>query len=239
MIPRIIHQTAGGDLTWEERRMTRRLRRMLPGWTYRLWDDADNSRLMAEHFPDYAARYEQIRFGVAKADVARYAYMSVHGGFYFDTDYRLLQPIDDPVLREPCVIPLEDNLLGPDAMPPGYAALGNAVIGSTRGHPFWAALIAFIFDVKRAHEMTDRSEVISCTGPAAVTEFYIQNRARFADIVLPPKNAFQPGISLFSLRSSADARTYGIHLHWGSWRGRAPSVALRILLRRKLNALLS
>lgn len=219
--------------------MARRIRRLLPDWQYRFWDDDDNARLMAEHFPDHAARYNNIAFGVAKADVARYAYMAVHGGFYFDTDYKLLKPIGPAVLEQRCVIPLEDLVPHEGPQRIEHAALGNAVMGSAQGHPFWRDLIAFIFDEKKADHITCRSEIIPATGPAAVTDFYMANRAAYPDIALPPKNAFQPDISLFAMRTSADRDTYGVHLHWGSWRGRDPLVAARIMLRRKLNGLLS
>lgn len=238
MIPRIAHQTAPTkELSWEEARLARRIRRMLPDWEYRLWDDADNKRLMAEHFPDMSARYERVPFGVAKADIARYAYLAVHGGFYFDTDYKLLKPIDQAILDQACVIPLEDVRPHDGPLLVEHKVLGNAVMGSSRGHPFWRDLIAFILEEKRADQITDRRQIIAATGPAVVTEFYMANRARYGDIVLPNKNAFQPDISMFAMRSSADQDTYGIHLHWGSWRGRDPMVALRIMLRRKLNAL--
>lgn len=55
-----------------------------------LRDDADNAALMHAVFPHFAERFDAIRIGVLKADIARCAYMHAYGGFYFDTDYRLL-----------------------------------------------------------------------------------------------------------------------------------------------------
>ncbi|MCC4631404.1 hypothetical protein ABQ013_20490, partial [Xanthomonas citri pv. malvacearum] len=70
MIPQLIHLTAPTkQLLWEERRICDRLQRLLPGWTCYVWDDADNSQLMRRAFPEFAKRYEQIRFGVMKADM--------------------------------------------------------------------------------------------------------------------------------------------------------------------------
>jgi hypothetical protein len=37
--------------------------------------------------------------------------------------------------------------------------------------------------------------------------------------------------------NSADRQTYGVHLHWGSWRGKPALTAARAVLRRKLNAI--
>lgn len=77
-----------------------RLQRTLPGWTCKHWDDTANSALMHRAFPHLAARFDAIRFGVMKADIARYAYMHVDGGFYFDTDYKLLAALAPALLEQ-------------------------------------------------------------------------------------------------------------------------------------------
>ena len=240
MIPKIIHQTARTKhLSWEERRLAARLRTMLPGWRYRLWDDADNLALMRDQFPEYAAAYDAIPFGVAKADVARYAYLHAEGGFYFDTDYKLLRPVDRAVSELRCVIPLEfaRGVPRPPENLVDYAYLGNSVMGSAAGFGFWRELLRYIFEEKRPERLKDGAEVVYVTGPGALSRFYHENRARFPDIALPDKNLFHPDIRHLAIVTSADARTYGVHLNWGSWRGKPIATAARNLLRRKLNAI--
>lgn len=212
---------------------------MLPDWQHNLWDDRDNSTLIAKHFSEYSDRYESIRFGVAKADVARCAYMYAYGGFYFDTDYKLLREPDEALRSEKCIVPLEQGSLEDSQPTVGRVQLGNAALASEPEHLFWRDFIRFVFEEKEAHLITDPIQIIPATGPVAVTEFYTLYGDRYPDVYLPPQNQFQPSISLFALRSSADRNSYGIHLHWGSWRGRPLYVAARTLLRRKINALLS
>src|SRR5580692_3326018 len=107
MIPKIIHQTTPTKtLSWEERRMIRRMRSVLSDWEYRLWDDADNERLVVRHFPRYLSRYRSIQRGVVRADIARCMYLYVFGGFYFDTDYKIIAPIDAQTMSAPCVLPI-------------------------------------------------------------------------------------------------------------------------------------
>lgn len=236
MIPKIIHQTArSADLSWEERQMTRRLRRILRGWDYHFWDDDANAALMRAHFPHHYDRYAAIRFGVAKSDIARYAYLHIHGGWYFDTDYKLLRSIDDTMLGERCVVPLEHG----NGQVRSAMQLGNAVMGSEAGNDFWTGLIDFIFAERHPEAIVDRADIIAATGPRAMSDYYRIHHDRHSDLLLPKKNVFQPDIALFALRTSATRDTYGIHLHWGSWRGRNPFVAARIMLRRKLNGLLA
>lgn len=160
-IPRIFHLTSPTTaLTWEERRIVARLQRTLPGWTCKHWDDTANSALMHRAFPHLAARFDAIRFGVMKADIARYAYMHVDGGFYFDTDYKLLAALAPALLERPCVLPIEEGALGqPDFK------LGNAVFGSEPGHPFWASLIEHIFVAHLPERLTDHRQIPMVSGP--------------------------------------------------------------------------
>lgn len=240
MIPGLVHQTAPSRrLTWEERRLTARAHRLLPDWDFRLWDDAANSELIRSRLPQFADRYEAIPFGVAKSDVARYVYMHVFGGFYLDTDYKLFRAFGEEVRQAPCLIPLEGADPQNEPAWPGYLGLGNAVMGSQAAHPFWLALLTHIFETGRPDTLTRREEVIPATGPEAVTRFYLANAREFPDIVLPEKNRFYPAMYRLGTATSADAETYGVHLHWGGWRNKSLDVAAKTLVRRKLNGLLS
>ena len=60
MIPRIIHQT------WTSRDIPKHLRgyqeswlHKHPDWEYRLWDDAANEALIAEHYPEFLDYYRR------------------------------------------------------------------------------------------------------------------------------------------------------------------------------------
>ena len=239
LIPANIHQTTSrARLTWEERRLAARLRRLSPGWRYRLWRDPDALALMQEQFPTHVDAYQRLPRGVMRADVARYAFLHAQGGWYFDTDYKLLRPIGPELMQEACIVPLEYDSGDPrpETGVPGGPGLGNAVIASASGHPFWRDLIDHVFAEVGALRPDDEA-VVETTGPGAVTRFFFANRDRYPDIVTPPRNQFHPRIRWLAMRSSADARTYGVHLNWGGWRGRSPAVAARVLLRRKLNAL--
>jgi mannosyltransferase OCH1-like enzyme len=72
MIPKLIHQTsASKDISFEERQLQKRFRHFLPDLELKLWDDADNANLVLLTFPAYYSAYNQLRKGVAKADIAR------------------------------------------------------------------------------------------------------------------------------------------------------------------------
>ena len=240
MIPKLLHQTARSKiLSWEEERLSRRLRRMNPAWAYRRWDDADNLGLIHEYFPHYAGRYEAIPFGVARSDVARYIYMHAFGGFYLDTDYKMLRPLSDELRASACIIPLEGADPQFEPATPDYPGLGNAFMGSVPGHPFWSRLIDHIFEVRKPHLLVRGEDVIPATGPEAMTRFYLAHADDFPDIDLPAKPLFYPAMHLLGTRIDATPQTYGVHLHWGSWRNKSLNVAARTVVRRKINGLLS
>jgi mannosyltransferase OCH1-like enzyme len=240
MIPKIIHQTTSREtLTWEEERLAARLRRLLPDWTYKLWRDPEKSAIMREQFPHYADLYERLPLGVMRADVARYAFLYAQGGVYLDTDYKLRRPFGPDFLAATCVIPLEHDAgdIRMDTGLPGGPGLGNAVLATAPHYPFWRDFIDSIFESPPGRDGDPEAGVLASTGPDAMTRFFLANRDRYPEIETPARNLFHPHLSLFAMRSSADAATYGVHLCWGSWRGRPPLTALRKLVRRKLNAI--
>lgn len=232
MIPKIFHLTAPTKtLTWEERRIEQRLRKVLVGWESHLWDDADNSALMLKTFPQFAARFERIPFGVMKADIARCAYMHAYGGFYFDTDYKLLKPIAPELMAKNCVLPIEEGAVCTQEF-----KIGNAIFGSAQGHPFWAGFINHIFTVHEPENLTDHRLIPSISGPRGMTHFYNKYRDRFDDLTFPDRNDFHPDRTWLGLHHQGGAQTYGLHLCWASWRGKSTRRAITNFLRRKITA---
>jgi hypothetical protein len=232
MVPSIFHLTAPTKhLTWEERRIEARLRKLLVGWKGHLWDDADNSALMQKTFPQYAPRFEAIRFGVMKADIARYAYMHAYGGFYFDTDYKLFKPISGELMQQNCILPIEEGV-------PGSAdfKLGNAVFGSAKGHPLWGAFIDHIFTQHAPEKLEDHRGIPDLSGPQGLTLFYKANQGRFTDLVFPPRNEFHPDRTWGGISHRGGEQAFGSHLCWASWRGKSPRKAVTNYIRRKVSA---
>lgn len=232
MIPKIFHLTAPTKtLSWEERRIERRLRKILHSWRGHLWDDTDNSQLMRSAFPDVADTFEAIPFGVLKADIARCAFMSVYGGFYFDTDYKLIKPISPKLLEARCVLPIEEGHVGsPDFK------IGNAVFASEPNYPLWADFIRFIFATYDVVNLKDHRDITAISGPRGLTTFYQLHGHKYPDIVFPDRNKFHPDRSWFGLAHKGGSVTYGSHLCWASWRGKTLVHATTNFVRRKITA---
>jgi mannosyltransferase OCH1-like enzyme len=228
MIPKIIHQTSTRNLTPEEARLGRRIRRLLPDWEYRFWTDADNHLLVEERFPEYLSMFRRIRRGVIRADIVRYMYLSAYGGFYFDTDYKVLRTINEEILSHDCVLPLSRSN--------GESfRLGNAVMGSEAAQPFWADFLAHIFSTAGLVDLAE-SKIEEVTGPDGLTQFYLARQQMYDDIYLPARPIFHPLHTYRGFFSQKGPMTVGVHLSWGSWRTKNPLAAALVLARRKLTS---
>jgi mannosyltransferase OCH1-like enzyme len=227
MIPRIIHQTTR-RVTPEEARLAHRLQTMLPHWEYRLWNDEDNEALVRERFPQFLTSFQSIKRGVVKADIARYMYMSAYGGFYFDTDYKLVRRIDDGMLSHSCVLPISRNS---DSL----FRLGNAVFGSEPNHLFWNDFLGHIFSHVQLNDVAE-SSIEKTTGPEGLTNFYLERRGLYKDIFLPPKEMFHPPLTYLGFSFQKQTTTVGAHLCWGSWRTKGPLGMIRAIAVRKLTS---
>ena len=79
--------------------------------------------------------------------------------------------------------------------------------------------------------------IIAATGPDAVTKFYLANRARFPEVILPPRPLFHPWIHRGGLGHEWAEDGIGAHLCWGSWRSKPLVAKARTFLTRKWTAL--
>jgi mannosyltransferase OCH1-like enzyme len=233
MIPKIIHQTASTkNLSWEERRMSSRMRSILKNWTYAFWEDLDNDSLVAQYFPQFIDRYRKIERGVVRADLARCMYLYIHGGFYFDTDYKILAPIGEDILANTCVLPISRGSV--DDI--NSLRLGNAVMGSTPRHPFWQDFLHDLFSTGSLGNLSE-DKVEKTTGPEGLTRFFIRNREKYPDVALPAREIFHPALTTANFSYEICSKTIGAHLCWGSWRTKHIPRLARNICTRKITAL--
>jgi mannosyltransferase OCH1-like enzyme len=229
MIPKIVHQTAASShLTWEERMLVRRTMKILHGWDYRFWTDADLSRHIEQGWPQYFAEFSTIGRGVIRSDIGRYAVLYTFGGLYLDTDYKLLNRIDR-FLSADLLLPIERV----PAKGSGFK-LGNAILASKPQHEFWCDLIDDIF--LNSHADFATGNPVALTGPWAVTNLWTRNQQQWGSIAMPLPIVFYPEMTAMNTSFRMNDDTVGGHLCWGSWRGKAGITRVRNFIRRKVTA---
>ncbi|SEJ67161.1 Glycosyltransferase sugar-binding region containing DXD motif-containing protein [Sphingomonas sp. OV641] len=239
MIPKILHQTARTrQISWEERHLVRRAARLLPGWDLRLWDDANNEALIVRHFPEHAHAYRAIKRGVMKADIARLAYMHVHGGVYMDTDYKLLRPLGDALMQTRCLFGLEVGTMRDGRLTADQPfRVGNAFFAAAQGYPLFGDMIRHIFAQVLDGRMTEY-ELMKISGPHGLSRFLRDHEGRYPDVTVKDQSVFFPDAKAKGLLHHIDQGTIGIHLCWGSWRDKRVSVTIRNRMRRIAGALI-
>jgi len=200
----------------------------MPEWEFRLWDDADNRLLVAQTIPHLLKSYDNINRGVAKADIARCLYMYVHGGYYIDTDYKVLSSFND-FISPICVLPISR---GSEEL---EFRLGNAVFGSSPLHPFWLAFVESVL-VRDLGNIAE-AEIEKVTGPEGLTDFYMSNSQKFDGITLVPRSTFHPEIVFGGVGIKRSPDTIGAHLCWGSWRTKSTLKNIKALVARKITAI--
>lgn len=156
-------------------------------------------------------------------------YMSAYGGFYFDTDYKLVLAMDEGMLAHSCILPISRDS-------GTLFRLGNAVFGSEPNHAFWNDFLEHIFSRAPLSDIAE-SSIEKTTGPEGLTNFYLEHRDLYRDVFLAPKEVFHPPLTYMGFSFQKKANTVGAHLCWGSWRTKGPLGIVRAIAVRKLTSL--
>lgn len=157
MIPKSIYQTCKDKtaLNVDIQQNIAYLKRINPGWTYRLYDDADIEVFIREEYGvqilGYYYRINPI-YGAARADFFRYLLIYRYGGVYLDIKSSLARPLDQILrLDDRYILGYWDNLVGQpheefglhqeliEAFPRGEYQ--QYYICGAVGHPFLRAVI--------------------------------------------------------------------------------------------------
>jgi hypothetical protein len=213
MIPKIIHQTARtAEIPERWRTYQQKVISLHPGWEYRIWTDADNRALVETSAPHLLSLYSGMPRNIMRADMIRYVIMDLVGGLYLDFDYEFLKPFD--LLDKQVVLTRESD----DS---AELFLGNSVIASERGHPFWKRVLA---ELERSLAELGRApvedEVNGMTGPGLITRTYLKEPLLHPGIHIPSRVQFNPIIPTNRSEYStlvAAGEAYGIHYCHGTW----------------------
>ena len=227
-IPRIIHQIyedpAGPPAnllniaeSWKEKH---------PDWEYRFWNRQMINNFIETTCPDFLAFYQSFPFNVQRWDAIRYLILYHIGGLYADLDYECIRPLGVLLTDSSCCMGMEPDLHNR----PYYnkpLLVGNALMASTPGHPYMAAIIE---DMKRNfhvdYRKNDSMQIMESTGPLMVTRVYEQFRKKkeitllSADLVAPL--SFKELCMLRTGHAQPDVLkkvedSFAIHYFFNSW----------------------
>jgi mannosyltransferase OCH1-like enzyme len=106
-----------------------------PGWTFVLWDDADNRAFIERRFRWFLPCYDAYPKEIYRADAVRFFFLFVYGGVYADMDAECLRPLRDSLGRGDVIL----CRMGADAAFPH--SVPNAVMASRPRQAFWLLAI--------------------------------------------------------------------------------------------------
>ena len=135
------------------------------GWSFRFWNRRKVEKLW-EHadLSKWKPLYYKISKIIMKCDLSRYAILYIYGGIYRDLDYISYQSFE-PLIRDReillCREPIEvtETFLYREKAP-----VGNCILGSRPGHPFWRFLLDQILE-----NYSEAKDVLQNTGPDMLT----------------------------------------------------------------------
>eukprot|EP00882_Tetradesmus_deserticola_P011747 GHRQ01012429.1.p1 GENE.GHRQ01012429.1~~GHRQ01012429.1.p1 ORF type:complete len:265 (+),score=28.99 GHRQ01012429.1:96-890(+) len=96
--PKLIHQTvkSKAQLSCQQRKVIASWRALNPGYSHRLWDDADIQRFMQQFYPELVpSPFNDFVSGAERSDLWRVLVLHKMGGVYADMDVQCLKPIDE------------------------------------------------------------------------------------------------------------------------------------------------
>lgn len=101
-IPKRIYQTWKTTIVpevWKEAQNS--VRSMNPDYEYVFLTDADNRKIIEQHFPDFLQVYDEFPYNIQRADAVRYAILYLWGGIYLDLDFVSIRPFSELQLDSP------------------------------------------------------------------------------------------------------------------------------------------
>jgi mannosyltransferase OCH1-like enzyme len=164
-IPKIIHQIWLGDQTKRPTRWIESWITQHPGWTHRLWTEANLPALICQQ------QFETMPWLPGKADILRYEILREHGGVYLDADSECIAPLTDDLLLNGGFAVLENEYARP-------GVIANGVIGCEPNCPFMAKLVEGVSAMGNLRA-TPVLDVWKVTGPLFFTRTLGQNQFTF------------------------------------------------------------
>lgn len=235
MIPKIIHTFWGGDEKIEHRSFIDNWKQALKGRGYKIivWKPEDFF-LECSGFLKYTIKN---RFWAHASDFIRFYVLNQYGGFWLDTDVKILKPFDD-LLNAHYIISCanygdESDIFGLDALNTNNFKSCFSCFGFEKNHPFLQGMIE---EYRWANFNISEDGCNEMDVSAFAKRFMSKNNLEF-DIITDTENHEALLSDLEKITGGNDKITllpsvmfdyrytdeplhplmYASHKHWGSW----------------------
>jgi hypothetical protein len=236
MIPKLLIQTGKDRIPPPKAKAAASSLKLLhPDWGYLYFDDAGIRAFLRTECPEYEPVFDAFPRMIQRIDFFRYLAVHKLGGFYFDLDVFLSEPLDE-LLQHGCVFPFEELTLSRHLRAVHHMdwEIGNYAFGSEPGHPYLKAAIENCVKGQRDPQWVEpmmrgiprpfRGEftVLNTTGPGLLTRTLAEHPKTASDMhVLFPDDVCDPA-------TWHQFGRYGVHLMDGSWRSTRSRIHRRL-----------
>lgn len=208
-IPHIIHHIwLGSELPDKYTPFIDSFKKLNPDFEFILWDEKKILSIPGFRFEKEFKRTSN--YGT-KSDIARYEILRVYGGFYFDTDFECIKPLDEIADKSSFIAGLQFS---------DRPEFGNAMIASIPNH----FLINKICSQLKPTSTTDIMEIINTTGPGFLTKIFKENLLNLDETVAFVPSEYFYAVPNFEASNIIEVKqkyitekTYGIHYWDQSW----------------------
>ena len=223
-IPKIIIQTwKTKDIPDRYKSMVDSIKKFNLKFEYLYFDDNDIVKFLEKHYPTYLITYTKLPIVIQKIDFFRYIAVYHYGGFYFDLDMEGFESIDDDLLLNDAVFPVDqyihdykciDSRFTPYCEKTFDKLLGQYAFGAKPKNEFIKLLIDNIHHNinkinKEYDSMPDKNiyenYVYRSTGPDYVTNIYLAYNN-------------QKSIKILDSEKSQYFGKYAAHRWFGTWK---------------------
>lgn len=196
------------------------LKKKNPSYKYMFFKDEMIDEFFTENYPEYYETYQNLPLNIQKVDFCRYVLLYHYGGFYFDLDIKMLHPLDNSLLTNECVFPV-DEIIDPETCKGDVRfntycdkidiLLGQYGFGCCKKSPFMKQLIDAIHNNLdnniKTYKRTKNREyfVYQTTGPDFVTKEYLKYKNK-------------KSIKILTYAKRQHFGKYAIHEYIGTWK---------------------
>lgn len=161
-IPRNIMQTYKTKilpLHWQASQDS--IKKYMSNWTYMLFDDKDNRKLVEELRPDLLKYYDEFKHPIMRVDFARVLFLKKYGGIYIDCDFELQKSLEPLFDSGSSLYFIKSHNVG--------KYLTNSFMASVPNHPFLDQYLNEMVKPAPIWAFGKHLHVMQTTGPMALT----------------------------------------------------------------------
>lgn len=213
MIPKIIIQTWKTEkLPQKVQHHVDKLKALNKDFKYIFFSDKDIEAFIKKHYPQYITVMNNFRYNIQKIDLFRLIAIYHYGGFYFDIDMDMQQPLSE-LCKYDCVFPQEFKINGdPYLKNKGMQTLiGNYAFAASPKNDFIKFCIDNIIGNKiKIQDIPGKGNnsqkyIFYTTGPVMISDCYWDYQHRDKVEILQSEQNHRFG-------------KYGRHFMLGSWK---------------------